>query len=129
MNFDEQKKIFSQNLRRLLEERGLEQIAVAVALGVPPQTFNSWAKGKALPRMDKVQALADYLRIPKTALMDPPGTDPMLSAMLAVLKRAAFSYVSKARGFFGACGKLPAVHTFGPVFSKSLNGSLNEFPF
>lgn len=57
------------------------------------------------------------------------GSSPMLSAMLAVLKRAAFSYVSKARGVFGACGKLPAVHTFGPVFSKSLNGSLNEFPF
>lgn len=86
MNFDEQKKIFSQNLRRLLEERGLEQVAVAVALGVPPQTFNSWAKGKALPRMDKVQALADYLRIPKTALMDPPGTDPATVEALLLLR-------------------------------------------
>lgn len=76
MNFKEQKQIFSQNLKRILAEKRLAQIEVSDAIGVPPQTFNSWASGKALPRMDKVQRLADYLDVPKSALIDPPGKAP-----------------------------------------------------
>ena len=97
MKFDETKKIFSQNLRRFLEERGLEQVEVADALGVPPQTFNSWAKGKALPRMDKVQALADFLKLPKSALLDPPGTEPATVEALLMIRPDLDALLEAAR--------------------------------
>ena len=46
------------------------QKEVADAIGVIPQTFNSWCTGQSLPRMGKVQALADYFGINKSDLID-----------------------------------------------------------
>lgn len=66
----EQCRIFSVNLNRLLNETGKLQVEVAHAIGVSQQTFNTWTKGKAFPRIDKVQALADYFKVDKTDLID-----------------------------------------------------------
>lgn len=86
MKLEDQKRVFSLNLRRILSERGLEQVELSDALGLPPQTVNSWAKGKAFPRMDKLQALADYLHLPKSALIDPPGTEPQTIEALLMMR-------------------------------------------
>ena len=66
----EQKKIFSNNLNNLLEQNQLTQREVANSIGVSPQTFNTWCKGIAIPRMDKIQKLADYFNVGKSALID-----------------------------------------------------------
>lgn len=97
MKLEEQKAIFAQNLRRILAERGLEQIDVADALGLPPQTVNSWAKGKALPRMNKIQILADYLKLPKSALIDPPGTEPETIEALLMIRPDLADLLDAAR--------------------------------
>ncbi len=67
---EEQKRIFSRNLNRYLELSKKTQKEVADAIGVSPQTFNTWCQGIALPRMGKVQLLADYFGIGKTDLID-----------------------------------------------------------
>ena len=46
------------------------QKEVADAISVSPQTFNTWCQGIALPRMGKVQKLADYFHIEKSDLID-----------------------------------------------------------
>lgn len=66
----EQKKIFSKNLNHLLDENQKTQKEVASAIGVSPQTFNTWCQGIALPRMGKVQLLADYFHVEKSDLID-----------------------------------------------------------
>lgn len=66
----EQKKIFAKNLLSLLEKHGKSQREVAESISVSPQTFNTWCQGIALPRMGKIQKLADYFGIDKTALID-----------------------------------------------------------
>lgn len=71
MNDEEQKKVFSYNLNFYLQHYQKTQKEVADAIEVSPQTFNTWCKGIALPRMGKVQRLADYFRIGKTELLDP----------------------------------------------------------
>lgn len=76
MNANEQKKIFAQNLKRILAEQHLAQIDASDAIGVPPQTFNNWIQGNTLPRMNKLQALADYLGIEIPDLVDPPSDEP-----------------------------------------------------
>ena len=66
----EQKEIFAHNLNRLLSKYGKSQREVAEAIDVSPQTFNTWCQAIALPRMGKVQRLADYFHIPKSHLID-----------------------------------------------------------
>ena len=76
MSDDEQKRIFAKNLARFLSLNDKTQKEVASAIGVSPQTFNTWIQGIALPRMGKVQALADYFKINKSDLIDEKDTDP-----------------------------------------------------
>ena len=66
----EQKKIFARNLSHYLNISGKTQREVAAGIKVSPQTFNTWIQCIALPRMGKIQALADYFKINKTDLLD-----------------------------------------------------------
>ena len=71
----EQRKIFARNLNRQLEINGKTQKEVAEAIHVLPTTFNTWCTGTALPRMGKVQLLAEYFNIKKSDLIDDKETD------------------------------------------------------
>lgn len=80
MNDIEQKKVFSRNLNNLLALSGKTQREVADSINVLPSTFNTWCQGVALPRMGKVQLLADYFGVTKSALIDEqrePGDPPL----------------------------------------------------
>lgn len=70
MSDEKQKAIFSRNLSHYLLINNKMQKEVADAIGVSPQTFNTWMQGIALPRMGKVQKLADYFGISKSDLID-----------------------------------------------------------
>ncbi len=70
MNDDEQKHIFSKNLNYYLSLTNKTQKEVADSISVSPQTFNTWCQGIALPRMGKVQKLADFFHINKSDLID-----------------------------------------------------------
>lgn len=70
MTDTEQRKIFARNLTRFLNDSGKTQREVAAAISVSPQTFNTWCQGIALPRMGKIQKLADYFGVDKAALID-----------------------------------------------------------
>lgn len=70
MTDEKQKLLFSSNLSRLIEERNLTQAEVAEYIGVSPQTFNTWVKGIAFPRMGKVQKIADFFNVPKSYLIE-----------------------------------------------------------
>ena len=67
---DIQKQIFAQNLTYYLNLHNKSQKEVADAINVSPQTFNTWCQGIALPRMGKVQLLADFFHISKSDLLD-----------------------------------------------------------
>lgn len=68
--FEEQKEIFAENLNRLVNSRNLSQREIATRINVSPQTFNTWMQGKAIPRMGKIQLLADYFKIEKSDLIE-----------------------------------------------------------
>lgn len=70
MSEDRQKQIFTRNLNSYIEASGKTQLEIAKTIGVSPQTFNTWCKGIAIPRMGKVQALADYFHINKSDLIE-----------------------------------------------------------
>ena len=62
MSDEAQKRIFSKNLRRLLEESGKTQKELAEAIGESQQVVNTWAIGRSIPRMGRVQKLADFFQ-------------------------------------------------------------------
>ncbi len=65
--------LFAKNLNKYLAISNKSQKEVADAIGVSPQTFNTWCQAIALPRMGKVQKLADYFHIGKSDLIDEPN--------------------------------------------------------
>ena len=70
MTGKEQTYIFQKNLLHYLESYDKTQLEVANAIGVSHQTFNTWCRGIALPRMGKIQLLADYFHINKSDLIE-----------------------------------------------------------
>lgn len=63
MTNEEQKRIFSKNLRKYVAESGKQQKEIAEAIGVNPTTFNMWYTGKAIPGTGKLGTLAKYFRV------------------------------------------------------------------
>ena len=70
MSENEQKTIFSKNLNRLVSQSGKSQKEIADAIGISPQSFNTWMQGTAIPRMGKIQLLADYFHVNKSDLLE-----------------------------------------------------------
>lgn len=80
MTDTERKRIFSRNLLDVLNRTRKTQIQVATAIGVSQQTFNTWCRGIALPRMGKIQLLADYFNIDMADLIEEKPTTPTPAA-------------------------------------------------
>lgn len=76
MSEDKQKAIFSKNLNSYVTKSGKNQSEIAKNIRVSPQTFNTWYKGIAIPRMGKVQTLADYFHINKSDLIEDKAAEP-----------------------------------------------------
>lgn len=63
-------KVFSENLKHYLELKDVPQKEVAAHCGVSAGTFCDWVKGRAFPRIGKLQKLADYFNIEKSDLLE-----------------------------------------------------------
>lgn len=71
---DEQIKLtFSKNLKKLMYEHEKLQVDLIRDLGLKRATVSEWINGKAYPRMDKVQLLADYFGVQVSDLVGEPG--------------------------------------------------------
>lgn len=71
----EQRMIFKKNINRLIDKSPYNQKEIAEQLGVSPQTLNTWTQGKAIPRMGKIQLLADFFQVDKTDLLEDIGSN------------------------------------------------------
>ena len=79
------KQIFARNLERQMMLAGKSRRDLSEALGVSYYTITDWVKWKKYPRMDKVEMLARYFGISKSALIEdkkekPTAADDGLSA-------------------------------------------------
>ena len=70
MSENEYKKIFSKNLRYYMNKYNKKQSDLINDLGFSSSTISNWCTGENLPRMDKVQILADYFHINKSDLLE-----------------------------------------------------------
>ncbi|MCI5655181.1 MAG: helix-turn-helix transcriptional regulator [Candidatus Pseudoruminococcus sp.] len=67
---NELKMVFSKNLNYYLSLSGENQVEVAKKLGISTSTFSSWCTGQKMPRMDKIEMLANYFGIEKSDLIE-----------------------------------------------------------
>lgn len=75
MSSEWSKEVFAKNLKRYMELSGKTQKELAEITGVSAPTFNEWVNAKKFPRIDKIQALADYFNIQKSDLIEEKLTD------------------------------------------------------
>lgn len=73
-----------------MQIRGKTQKDLMTDLGFSSSTVSNWCTGEKLPRMDKVQMLADYLHINKSDLLeDKPLQSSVKAVTINVLGRVA----------------------------------------
>lgn len=86
MSTYETKIIFSKNLSRLLDINNITQLEFAKRMNVAASTVSSWCNGEKMPRMDKVEWMAEFFGVPRTDLISettqkqmiiPKGFSPM----------------------------------------------------
>ena len=68
--------IFSKNLSYYMNKYDITQAVLAKKIGVSPATISNWCNGIKLPRMDKVDALANYFGIRRSDLMVEKNDQP-----------------------------------------------------
>ena len=69
MGSDQIRRIFSENLVKLLQASGKKQVDVLKDLGIKQTTFSSWCNGTKFPRADKLDLLANYFNISRESLI------------------------------------------------------------
>lgn len=69
------KEIFARNLASYIKRSGKTQKELALEWNVATSTLNNWVMGKKYPRMDKVEMMANYFGILKSALIEEQLTD------------------------------------------------------
>lgn len=67
---DQYKKIFSKNLKYYMSLYDKEQIDLINDLGFNKSAVSTWCNGTRLPRMDKVEKLAQYFNINRSDLIE-----------------------------------------------------------
>ncbi len=106
---------------------GKNQTDLMRDLGISSSTLSNWCTGQKLPRMDKVQLLADYFSITKSDLLDDPDEVPQDNYYLNEETREIAQEVfenPELRTLFNVARDIPADRLRAHIdFMKSLKAS------
>lgn len=73
MSEETMRKVFANNLRRLLQLNGKQPADLVRDLGIPFSTVSNWVNAEKYPRMGKVEMLAEYFGVQKSDLLEDKG--------------------------------------------------------
>lgn len=76
MNDRNSKMILAKNIRHYMELNNKTRNEMCEALGVKYTTFTDWVNGKTYPRMERIEQMAAYFGIAKSALLEDPDRLP-----------------------------------------------------
>lgn len=65
----------AENLKYYIEKSGKDRRELAEAWGVPYSTLTEWINGKKYPRIDKIEIMANYFGVLKSALIESRMTE------------------------------------------------------
>lgn len=69
------KRVMSENLKRLMTENRVSAKELSRVLDFPYTTLLSWLKADNYPRIDKIEAMADYFGVLKSDLIEEKLTE------------------------------------------------------
>lgn len=78
------RNIFVSNLKYYMTIKNKTQSDISKALHIPLSTISSWYNGASYPRVDKMQALADYFNISMRNLTDKQNNDLIPSNIINI---------------------------------------------
>ena len=70
MSEDRNKRIFADNLTRIMEEHEKTPANLVADLDIPFSTLSNWTSGLKMPRMGKIEMLANYFHCEKSDLLE-----------------------------------------------------------
>lgn len=68
------KEIMAQNIKRYMTEQGLDRKEFCNSLGFAYSTVTDWLNAEKYPRIDKIEAMANFFGVSKAALVEPAST-------------------------------------------------------
>ena len=77
---DSTRELFVKRLNEIMEMRGVSQADICVALDVSSAIVSNWCTGKKMPRIDKVQRIAELLNVPMSALLMEDGMQNVIDS-------------------------------------------------
>ena len=83
------KSVMANNLKRQMRINGVSAKELSATLKFPYTTVLSWLKGENYPRIDKIEAMADYFGVLKSDLIEDKKEQPAGDGELSP-KRKAF---------------------------------------
>lgn len=64
------KEIMAENIKHYMAKKGVNAAEVCSALGFKTNTFSDWVNAKTYPRIDKIEKMANYFNVSKSALVE-----------------------------------------------------------
>src|SRR5699024_521395 len=74
-----QREIFSKNLKKLIEKRGIDQRILADYLGISEMSVSNWVNGNKYPRIGNIQKMADYFGVKKSDLIEDKSDEKVVT--------------------------------------------------
>lgn len=77
------KEIMGKNIKRHMKMNNVSRTQMSKALGVSYSTLSDWINAKMYPRIDKIEMMADYFGVNKSALVEDVKEFSTIQAMPA----------------------------------------------
>ena len=75
-----QREVFSRNLRKLVDKRGIDQKILADYLDISEMSVSNWINGTKYPRMTNIQRIADFFGVMKSDLIEDKDYKPTFTS-------------------------------------------------
>lgn len=82
----ENRRYFSNNLNRIMSEKGIRQIDLHNKTDIPKSTITGYVKGNSLPTAGNLQKIADFLGVKKSELDNRFGANDLQQLISQVLR-------------------------------------------
>lgn len=89
------KKIMAENIKKLMNSRGIDRRKLSEDLNISYTTVSDWVNGKTYPRIDKIEIMAEYFNVTKSQLVESANSEVNESKDLDKMLDEAMSYDGK----------------------------------
>lgn len=97
------KQIMANNIKRLLDQRGLNGRQLALTLGFKYTTVNDWLNAKTYPRIDKIEKMANFFGVEKSDLIE--EYKPLTTAFSPDFEEKYTEYIEEFVNMFNSLTK------------------------